>query len=1259
MHKVGEHLKYFIAKRVSEDSAWRDVQIIFSGSDVPGEGEHKIMEFIRLNKAKPGYNPNVRHCLYGLDADLILLGLLSHDPHFALLREEVSFGRGASQAKVKSAAETKFFLMHLCLMREYLELEFKDLLNTMPESDDSQHRKYSLGSVIDDFILVMCFVGNDFLPSLPNFHLGEGVLDTLFRSYKLCLPIMGGSINQNGHVVFHRLAILFKELCKVEDQTLKSIHPSLFSEDTITADAKKIKALSHQLIESFLERTDVHFWQSPKQPRLKISEIKFLRNFATEFNFMLNVDSATGVVTLEKSLNMNRQAAFQNSLERFKQELSRDPIEEKETVRREWKRQYYLEKLGLDTDEQNQQKQKGREKKLDALLQSYCEGLQWNMYYYYQGVASWSWFYPHHYAPHISDLAEFAQDFVCDPFDLSQPLLPLEQLMAVLPPSSCKLVPPKLAKLMVSEESPVKDFYPAQFRTDLNGKRNSWEAIVLIPFIEDEKLLPLVRSQYCHLSPLEIERNKFGSSHSFFYATTEKFFKSPSSSLPDLTNCKTRMVDYELPILQPNERFVAALCRGALVGIHAMPGFPTLATVPFSSSLDSEVGLDVFGQAAKGLTMVLTLSEAGEFKGQTVLGVANKLIDSRVYFNWPHLMEGKVSSLCDGCLKYERSSNGVVETRMVSPEEFTDFGRICEKISRSYKKQHAVILESIHVLVWIKPFSGMLMLADGSTIKQFSEALHPYALQTIVAKRFNQEGLEVEDSRYEERSAYDVPTLFPIGSSVVYLGPDYYGAVAKVTANKVSPTAKTPAVEVQLPLKITEPKFPTKLAQEGLKQYNNSFFIPANEVCRIVGISSLLLSKITSSLTLFLKGEIVRSSSIGLNIKSEAKGQCAFGLARKRVSWEFAPKVIQLLIELKGKFSAIFKNLEQEKSSPNIDAEKIFPQVPEMTKETLNELVAPIKEMIKSRLGGNEFMPIDSVYLLKDVVAYLEKTWDEYASHQHQPKTRKVTLPPSLLLCAATAAPRLMSHKQVFSLGERVVYVGPGCTIPFGISGIIISKDSENLRILLDAPVIGGCSFNGLCTEGRGIEVSVNDCLNITNAQLPLGVEDIFKRLSLGEKMPDRNHEKSLAKEYDKISTKTLDRPLPKETNTPPSHYYSSSSALSPPSAVPPGAVSIKIESLFDSVTSPASKATRPPPIAKVESSAFPVKPESLHLNLPPPPPTTLQILTANQAKRDDKAAGDKNRVVYSTKSAERDEPGKRILRPDLSWTARSDPTGK
>lgn len=92
MARLHEHLKYFVNMKISTDKSWQGVTIYFSGHETPGEGEHKIMEFIRSEKAKPDHDPNTRHCLYGLDADLIMLGLTSHEAHFSLLREEVRFG---------------------------------------------------------------------------------------------------------------------------------------------------------------------------------------------------------------------------------------------------------------------------------------------------------------------------------------------------------------------------------------------------------------------------------------------------------------------------------------------------------------------------------------------------------------------------------------------------------------------------------------------------------------------------------------------------------------------------------------------------------------------------------------------------------------------------------------------------------------------------------------------------------------------------------------------------------------------------------------------------------------------------------------------------------------------------------------------------------------------------------------------------------------------------------------------------------------
>ena len=42
---------------------------------------------------------------------------------------------------------------------------------------------------------------------------------------------------------------------------------------------------------------------------------------------------------------------------------------------------------------------------------------------------------------------------------------------------------------MLSENSPVKDYYPVDFKTDLNGKQQQWEAVVLIPFINEVSVM--------------------------------------------------------------------------------------------------------------------------------------------------------------------------------------------------------------------------------------------------------------------------------------------------------------------------------------------------------------------------------------------------------------------------------------------------------------------------------------------------------------------------------------------------------------------------------------------------------------------------------------------------------------------------------------------------------------------------------------------------------------------------------------------------
>ena len=193
------------------------------------------MEFIRSQRSSPEHDPNTHHVIYGLDADLIMLGLATHEPHFRVLREDVFFQEskartcnlcgqkghiaevckgeaqpkdGEFDEKDKALSDKPFIWLHVSVLREYLEAEL-----TVPQ----QPFRFDLERALDDWVFMCFFVGNDFLPHLPSLDIRENGIDTLIAIWRDNIPTMGGYVTKDGHVDLERAQFILDGLAKQED----------------------------------------------------------------------------------------------------------------------------------------------------------------------------------------------------------------------------------------------------------------------------------------------------------------------------------------------------------------------------------------------------------------------------------------------------------------------------------------------------------------------------------------------------------------------------------------------------------------------------------------------------------------------------------------------------------------------------------------------------------------------------------------------------------------------------------------------------------------------------------------------------------------------------------------------------------------------------------------------------------------------------------------------------------------------------------
>jgi len=174
MNKVRCHITNYI--KILEKN--RTVsQVVFSSDLVPGEGEHKILEYIRHTDVRE------RCCIYSPDADLIMLCLCSNNMSLYVARE------------IDGITPCNMY---------YVDIEGfrKSLVNMYFRGCDQ--RRFIL-----DFVLMFFMTGNDFLPPIPIMSIRENCIERFIDAYlNMDLSLTNTDLTINTNAMYKFLTLI-------------------------------------------------------------------------------------------------------------------------------------------------------------------------------------------------------------------------------------------------------------------------------------------------------------------------------------------------------------------------------------------------------------------------------------------------------------------------------------------------------------------------------------------------------------------------------------------------------------------------------------------------------------------------------------------------------------------------------------------------------------------------------------------------------------------------------------------------------------------------------------------------------------------------------------------------------------------------------------------------------------------------------------------------------------------------------------------
>ena len=162
------------------------IKCIYSSYHTPGEGEHKILQELKLRPTTT--SPNI---IYGLDADLIFLSLASGKNDIYLLREKTELDKKHKPNPDINDVREELNVVSIDSVKSCINTIIGSIMGSATQDDyqfvddNDRYKTVEPNQVdyTDDFIIVCYFLGNDFLPNIPSIDVKNDGMDLLLKVY--------------------------------------------------------------------------------------------------------------------------------------------------------------------------------------------------------------------------------------------------------------------------------------------------------------------------------------------------------------------------------------------------------------------------------------------------------------------------------------------------------------------------------------------------------------------------------------------------------------------------------------------------------------------------------------------------------------------------------------------------------------------------------------------------------------------------------------------------------------------------------------------------------------------------------------------------------------------------------------------------------------------------------------------------------------------------------------------------------------------